>query len=153
MNSTYPSNLASNFASDLVGRLRADMKAFRLLCEDVLSLMTRESIALTGSAPYVPTDFSGRRKDLLPHLEKALTRLRSQRALWQQSDPDGRDRDDDLKALFQTIQGILMKALTLDRENQQLMLRRGLMPAEHLPSVAAQKPSFVSSLYQRHGTA
>lgn len=149
MNSMY----SSDFASDLVGRLCADLKAFRLLCEDVLSLMTRESIALTGSAPYVATDFSDRRKDLLPHLEKALTRLRSQRALWLQSDRDARDRDVDLKALFQTVQGILMKALTLDRENQQLMLRRGLMPAEHLPAVAAQKPSFVSSLYQRHGTA
>jgi hypothetical protein len=144
---------SSDLASDLGTRLSADMKAFRLLCEDVLSLMTRESIALTSSAPYLPTDFSGRRKDLLPHLEKALTRLRSQRALWQQSGRDARHSDDDLKALYQTIQGILMKALTLDRENQQLMLRRGLMPAEHLPSVAAQKPSFVSSLYQRHGTA
>jgi len=145
MNSTFPSELAT--------RLGADLKAFRLLCEDVLSLMTRESIALAGSAPYMPTDFSVRRKDLLPHLEKALTRLRSQRAFWQQSGRDAQDHDDDSKALFQTIQGILMKALTLDRENQQLMLRRGLMPAEHLPPAAAQRPNFVSSLYQRHGTA
>jgi len=153
MNSMYSPNLVSDFASDLASRLAADLKAFRLLCEDVLSLMTRESIALAGSVPYTPTDFSGRRKDLLPHLEKALTRLRSQRALWLQSGRDAQDREDDLKTLFQAIQGILMKALTLDRENQQLMLRRGLMPAEHLPAVAAQKPSFVSSLYQRHGTA
>lgn len=139
--------------SDLPSRLAADLRSFRLLCEDALSLMTRESIALSGSAPYQPDDFTQRRKDLLPHLEKALTRLRSQRAHWQQSGRDARECGDDLKALFQMIQGILMKALTLDRENQQAMLRRGLVPTQHLPPAAAQKPSFVSSLYQRHASA
>lgn len=143
----------SPFPSDLVNRLPADLRAFQLLCEDALSVMTREGIALASSAPYQPMDFCQRRKDLLPHLEKALTRLRSQRAAWHQSGQGAREGDEDLKALFQTIQGILMKALTLDRENQQLMLRRGLVPTQHLPPVAAQKPSFVSSLYQRHTTA
>ncbi len=143
----------ASLSSEIAARLAADLRAFRLLCEDALTLMTRESIALTSSAPYPSHDFSQRRKDLLPHLEKALTRLRSQRAVWQQSGRDARENDDDLKTLFHTIQGILMKALTLDRENQQLMLRRGMVPPQHVPPAAAQKPSFITSLYQRHAPA
>jgi hypothetical protein len=52
--------------------------------------------------------------------------------------------------LFQNIQSLLMKVLVLDRENQQAMLRRGLVPARHLPAVAVQKPHYVASLYQRN---
>jgi hypothetical protein len=46
-----------------------------------------------------------------------------------------------------------MKILLLDRENQQAMLRRGLVPARHLPPPAAQRPHFVAGLYQRHAAA
>ena len=52
--------------------------------------------------------------------------------------------------MFQTIQSLLMKVLLLDRENQQALLRRGLVPAKHLPPVAAQQPHYVAGLYQRH---
>jgi hypothetical protein len=38
----------------------------------------------------------------------------------------------------------------LDRENEQLLLRRGLIPPKHLPPVQRQRPHYVASLYQRH---
>jgi len=38
----------------------------------------------------------------------------------------------------------------LDRENQQAMLRRGLVPTRHLPAAAVQQPNYVASLYQRN---
>lgn len=135
---------------ELTGKLASDLRAFLLLCEDALALVTRENHALTSSAGYQPIEFCQRRKDLLPHLEKALTRLRIQRVVWQQS---GREANEELKSLFQTIQGILMKVFTLDRENQQALLRRGLVPAQFVPSAAAQKPNFVAGLYQRHAAS
>jgi hypothetical protein len=46
-----------------------------------------------------------------------------------------------------------MKFFILDRENQQAMLRRGLVPVRHLPPAAAQRPHFVAGLYQRHAIA
>jgi len=138
------------YQTELTGRLATDLRAFLLLCEDALALMTRESIALAGSAAYHPIEFCRRRKDLLPHLEKALTRLRSQRLAWQQEQQNSGAQNEEIKSLFQTIQGVLMKVLTLDRENQQALLRRGLVPAQHLPPAAAQKPNFVANLYRRN---
>ena len=42
-----------------------------------------------------------------------------------------------------------MKIILLDRENEQGLLRRGLVPARELPSVNQQRPNFVADLYRR----
>jgi hypothetical protein len=38
----------------------------------------------------------------------------------------------------------------LDRENQQALLRRGLVPARHVTACAAPPSNYVASLYRRH---
>ena len=43
-----------------------------------------------------------------------------------------------------------MKILIIDKENEQLLLRRGLVPPAQLPSVQQQYPHFVTDLYQRN---
>jgi hypothetical protein len=55
-----------------------------------------------------------------------------------------------VKELFQSVQGLVMKLLLLDRENQQALLRRGLVPTRHLATAAVQQPNFVASVYKRH---
>ena len=73
------------------------------------------------------------------------------RLLWQQSSPVERDSVVDVKALIQMLQDLIVKILQLDRENQQSLLRRGLVPARHLASCAAPPSHFVADLYRRHG--
>jgi hypothetical protein len=43
-----------------------------------------------------------------------------------------------------------MRMILLDRENEQLRLRRGLIPPKHLPPIQRQRPHYVAGLYQRH---
>jgi len=38
----------------------------------------------------------------------------------------------------------------LDRENQQALLRRGLVPARHINACSAPPSNFVATLYRRH---
>ena len=133
--------IAMEFAADLA----IDLQSFRALCEDVLALVTRENQALLDQNGYQPCEFNQRRKRLLPELEMALIHLRKRRQGRQQATYPG-----EIAKMFQTIQSLLMKVLLLDRENQQALLRRGLVPAKHLPPVAAQQPHYVASLYQRH---
>ena len=45
-----------------------------------------------------------------------------------------------------------MKIVLLDRENEQALLRRGLVPTTQLPSVNRQRPHFVAELYRRGGS-
>jgi len=137
MNPTITTELAAGLAHDL--------QAFCLLCEGVLDLVTRESQALSDQNQYQPCEFQQGRKRLLPELELALITLRKQR---QSRRPA--TQPEEVKKLFQTIQSVLMKILLLDRENQQALLRRGLVPVKHLPPVAAQQPHYVAGLYQQH---
>jgi len=141
-------SLTADFTTGLV----AELRAFLALCETVLASVSSENQALSGQSEYQPFSFYQHRKNLLPNLETALTNLRSKRLAWQQAGESERSHCAEVKPFFQAIQGILMKILMLDRENQQALLRRGLVPAKHLPPVAVQRPHYVANIYQRHAT-
>ena len=136
-----PSFSAENFARDLRAHLE--------LCQSALDLALGENQALAGEA-YQPFEFYQRRKDLLPRLEESLITLRGWRRQWQRLTPVERAGNDDVTALFQSVQQALMKVLLLDRENQQALLRRGLMPAGQLPAATVQQPHCVAERYRRH---
>jgi hypothetical protein len=50
------------------------------------------------------------------------------------------------------LQNLIVKILQLDRENQQALLRRGLVPARHVTACAAPPSNYVANLYRRHTT-
>jgi hypothetical protein len=142
-------SITSEFTAALVFELRSYLN----LCEEILALATRENQALFGQTNYQSFEFHQKRKSLLPNLESLSIKLRNRRIVWQQASPSERECFKEIKPLFQRIQDLVMKVLLLDRENQQAMLRRGLVPSRHLPAAAVQQPHYVASLYQRNSTA
>jgi hypothetical protein len=135
-----------SFATEMI----SDLQAYLGICDEALSLAARENQALSGAGDYQSFDFFQRRTSLLPRLENALVRLRKWRELWLRVSPEERASCSEVKVLFQSVQGLLMKLLLLDRENQQALLRRGLVPPRHLPAAAVQQPNFVANVYKRH---
>ncbi len=129
--------------------LAAELHNYLVLCEEILHLSAHENQALSGPGLYQPVEFQERRRHLLPNLDALLAKLRSRRLVWQQAPKPERERCSEITPLFQNIQDKLMKILLLDRENQQIILRRGLVPPNHLP-VPTPKPNYVASVYQRH---
>jgi hypothetical protein len=139
--------LTSEFTAQLV----LELKRYLVLCEEALNLATRENQILSGQGDYRSSEFQQQRKILAPNLQAISARLRQCRLLWQQASAPEREACQEVKPLFQQIQGSVMKLLQLDRENQQALLRRGLVPAQHLPAAAAvQQPHFVADLYRRN---
>jgi hypothetical protein len=136
-----------------VSDLMRDLRSHVTLCEDVLSLLTRESQTLVSSAEYAPSTFAQGRKDLLERLSQSLNIIRRWREVWQTQPLDQRVGRSDAKKLFHVVQDLLVRILILDRENQQAMLRRGLLPAGEVPSAVSQKPNYVANLYRRHASA
>ena len=134
--------LGSDFARDLRSHLT--------LCQEAMQLATSESQALSGQNAYVSFDFYQKRKNLLPRLEESLMALRKWRDRWQQAQSAERAGCSEVQALFQSVQNLLMKVLLLDRDNQQALLRHGLLPAQQLPATAAQQPHCVADAYRRH---
>jgi hypothetical protein len=138
--------IPQNFVPDLT----QELKAYLALCREFLDLFTEENQALRRPQPWEPDTFSQQRKRLLPRLESGLIQLRSFRQWWERMPAGERESCGDIKNLFRDIQNLLPRLLLLDRENQQELLRRGLVPATQLPPAAGQRPNFVAGLYRRH---
>jgi hypothetical protein len=134
------------FASEMI----ADLRAYQIICDEALTLTARENQALASSTEYQPFEFFQLRTSLLPRLETALVQLRKWREIWLRVSPAERASCSEVKELFQSVQGLVMKLLLLDRENQQALLRRGLVPTRHLATAAVQQPNFVANVYKRH---
>ena len=127
-----------------------DLRAFAAFGEEALALAAREHQALAGVADYEPFEFCRLRKDLLLRLESLITPLKHWRQLWQEISPLERGRCSDVNGAIQMLQDLLGRILQLDRENQQALLRRGLVPARHVTSCAAPPSNYVANLYRRH---
>jgi hypothetical protein len=135
-----------------VSELAAHLRGFLSLCEETLALMTREHDALTGPGDYQPFEFYQGRKALLLRFDEGLNLLRMGRQAWQRLDAAEQTRHSEVKVLLQTVQDSLVKILVLDRENQQALLQRGLVPAPHVPSSASRTPHHAAQVYQRHSS-
>ena len=121
------------------------------LCEQVLRMVERENQALRGPGAVDLKPTTALKKNLLPRLTQSLNRLRELRVLWQQLNPAERAKHPEVGAQLRQNQDLTMKIIMLDRENEQLLLRRGLLPANQLPPVQRQQAHFVSELYRRQG--
>jgi hypothetical protein len=123
---------------------------FRLVCDEAMSLERAENQALSGTDEYKPFEFYQSRKTLLLKLEQSLNLLRIGRRAWHRLEPVERARYRDVKELLEGLQNSLVKILLLDRENQQALLRRGLLPARQVPAFAGSQPHYAAQLYRRH---
>ena len=119
--------------------------------QEMLTLVENEHRALRSVEPFDRTAFATARRSFLERLKRSVEDLRLQRVAWSQMTPADRARYPEVPVLIQRNQELWMKALVLDRENEQLLLRRGLLPAAHLPSANRQRPHFVADLYRRIG--
>lgn len=138
--------LSAEFTAELI----RELKAYLALCDEALALTVLEGQLLAQEAGYQSAEFQEKRKRLIPALQDISEKLRNSRMVWLQVSPEEREQCHEVKLLFQRIQCSLMRLLQLDRENQQAMLRRGLVPVRHIPPPAAQKPHYVANIYQRN---
>ncbi|MGD0816560.1 MAG: hypothetical protein ABSA83_23460 [Verrucomicrobiota bacterium] len=126
-----------------------ELKSRLALCQELQEGLEREGEVLRR--PDNPSLFESHqlRQRLLPALTRSLDALRQQRVKWRQCSPEERARHPEIGVLLRRNQDLTMKIIILDRENEQNLLRRGLVPARELPSVNRQRPHFVAELYRR----
>lgn len=138
---------------EFIDGLVLDLSHYQSLCEEVLTLTTTENRALAATTEYEAIGFNDQRRSLMPRMDSMMAKLRLRRLSWQQVPAAERERCEQVRTLFTNIQNLLMKILLLDRENQQAMLKRGLVPARHLPAAPVRPANFVASVYARNSHA
>jgi flagellar biosynthesis/type III secretory pathway chaperone len=130
-------------------QLIQDLKSSLDLHRELLRVVEAEHAALTQDASESLFAHYSTKKALLPRLVASLDHLRQHRASWQKLSADARARHPEVTALLRQNQDDIMKILVLDRENEQALLRHGLVPRSETPSYRRQRPHFVAGLYQR----
>ena len=127
-----------------------DLKTHRSLCEAILTMAARENSELRGQNEGLTVESSAQRKKFLAQLTNSLDKIREHRTVWRRLEPAARQGHPEIAELLRENQNLIMKILVLDRENEQALLRKGLVPLRHVPPANRQRPHFVSSLYQRN---
>ena len=127
-----------------------DLKTHRSLCEAILTLSAKENSALRSATETFECDNLGQRKKFLAQLTESLDKIREHRIAWMRLEPTVRQRHPEIAELLRENQDLIMRILVLDKENEQALLRKGLVPPRHVPPANRQRPHFVSNLYQRN---
>lgn len=128
----------------------AELRAHQTFCRELLALAERESLALRQDQPDTLHEIYRLKRLLLPHLNESLEKIRRLRSLWQSLPPAERSAQPETQFLIRQVQDLIMRVILLDRENEQGLLRRGLIPPRDLAAAARQPAHFVSDLYRRH---
>src|SRR5271154_1338650 len=123
------------------------------VCQELLQATEQEGQALRRADKPSLAEFYQRKKNLLPRFNQSLDCLRKHRVDWQRLSLDDRASWPEIGVLLRKNQDLTMKIIVLDRENEQALLRRGLVPPRELPSVNRQRPHFVADLYRRQTVA
>lgn len=129
-----------------------DLRDFLELCRELLRVVEKENAALrqTNDASPIGPGTAARRK-LLPRVEQSLEQLRRHRTAWSHASAEQRARHPEIAALLRQCQDTVLKIVVLDRENEQALLRRGLLSPRDLPAHQRQRPNFVADFYRRQG--
>jgi hypothetical protein len=131
--------------------IRQDLTGHLALCRQILELVEREALALREAQEGVQFGFLQEKRGLLARLEASVDALRQRRQEWLSASAAQRAQHRDIEGLLRQNQDLIMKIIVLDRENEQNLLRRGLVPSRHLPPPNRQRPHFVADLYRRQG--
>lgn len=127
----------------------ADLRHHLALHTELLGWVERESQALRQPDGKSPFDVYQARKEALPRLEESLARLRRHRESWMAMSAEQRAACPEVRNLLRQNQDLILRLIVLDRENEQWLLRRGLVPPKHLPPVNRQRPHYVADLYRK----
>ena len=131
----------------------AHLQAHQTICREILALAERENQSLRSGESKSLESVYETKKVLLPKLTSSFHQLREQRLGWQQMPAAERARYPEIAALIQQVQDLIMRIIVLDRENEQGLLRRGLVPSREMAQVNTQRPHFVANLYRRNHNA
>lgn len=131
------------------GTLIDDLRAHQALCQELLAIAQDEAETLRrGDHPSLCA-LSQQRKNLLPRLDESLQRLRQGRVELKKRSPEERAADSEVRQAIRQTQELCLKFMVLDRENEQRLLRRGIVSIRPPARTEPPRAHYVADLYRR----
>ena len=118
------------------------------LCGEILVIVQKEHQQLkTGQVDDLSTLLQAR-EGMLERLTRAQETLFAHKETWMALHPAQREKHPAISTLIRQDLDLIMKIVSLDRENEQLLLRHKLVPANHLPPAQRQNPNLIAQMYK-----
>lgn len=127
----------------------AELRSHQELYREILAAVEKEGRALRDPDTGDPLPGTETRRSLMPRLNESLDILKRHRVRWSQASPAERTQFPEVVTLLRQCQDLIMKIIVQDRENEQALLRRGMIPPRHLPPANSTRPNYVAHVYQR----
>lgn len=126
----------------------AEFRSHQELYREILAAVEKEGRALRDPDTGDPLLGTETRRNLMPRLNESLDILKRHRVSWSQASPAERAQSPEVATLLRQCQDLIMKIIVQDRENEQALLRRGMIPPRHLPPANSTRPNYVAQVYQ-----
>ncbi len=133
---------------DALSALANELQAHISLCGEILSVIQQEHQKLKTSAVDDLAALQAGRQGMLERLNAAQEGILTHKEAWMRLQPAERHQRPDIGNLLKKSTDLIMKIVSLDRENEQLMLRNKLVPPSHLPPAQRQNPNLVAKMYK-----
>ena len=118
------------------------------LCGEIHAIIQREHQQLKTNQVEDLSQLQTGRQGMLERLTAAQNEITAHQETWNKlSNPQKQSMPEIGQRLKQSTD-MIMKIVSLDRENEQLMLRNKLVPPGQLPPAERQNPSLVAKIYK-----
>ncbi len=146
---SFPPETLHPGTSDGLPALEQELRAHLNLCGELLAVVQREHQQLkTGHVDDLNALLQAR-EGMLDRLTRAQETLFAHKETWMALNPAQREKHPAISALIRQDLDLIMKIVSLDRENEQLLLRHKLVPANHLPPAQRQNPNLIAQMYKK----
>lgn len=135
-------------APDALAALAHELSAHISLCGEILAIVQQEHQQLKAGTVDDLAAFQAGRNGMLERLDAAQQGILAHKESWTRLQPSQRQQRPDIARLLKQSTDLILKIVSMDRENEQLMLRNKLVPPNHLPPAQRQNPSLVAKLYK-----
>ena len=118
------------------------------LCGEVLATVQQEHQSLKTNQVEDLTQLQNSRQEMLDRLTTAQTGISAHKDAWGALNKAQKQTMPEIGQRLKQCTDLIMKIVSLDRENEQLMLRNKLVPPGHLPPAERQNPNLVAKIYK-----
>ena len=118
------------------------------LCGEVLATIQKEHQSLKTNQVEDLTQLQNSRQEMLERLTTAQAGISAHKDAWGALNKAQKQTMPEIGQRLKQCTDLIMKIVSLDRENEQLMLRNKLVPPGHLPPAERQNPNLVAKIYK-----
>lgn len=130
-----------------------DVETHNDICRQLLDIVQQENRWLSSASDVeAPPPDQNLKESLSQNLSQSVSKIQAHRAALNDASKRHPEttKDPTLQTAIQSATELIMKIVVIDRENEKLLMKRGMIPPGNIPSPYQYRPSEAVKAYQRN---